>query len=101
MANNKSSWCKLVGSAYPDDKGAPKRLYRLWKCMEFLEGKISRDLVPSTEEEKVARAISLANGMLLRNKKMSLSGFAGLIKKLDAARTEDGEIQDRTGTSVL
>ena len=88
IANNKTTWRSLLRHAYPDDRGAEKRLYRLSRCMAHIQGKIDADLECSVRDESSSTDhwIRLYNNNLEGNNQLSLSGFEQMIKKDQAAR---------------
>ena len=90
IANNKTTWRSLLRHAYPDDRGAEKRLYRLSRCMAHIQGKINADLECSVHDESSSMDhwIHLYNNNLERNNKLSLSGFEQMIKKDQEARRQ-------------
>ena len=91
MANNKTTWRTLLRDAYPEDRGASKRLYRLSRCMAHLQGKINARMAGGETDELdcTDRVIRLYNNTLDTQNKLSLSGFEGLIRKQQEQRCEE------------
>ena len=89
ITNNKTTWRTLLREAYPDDRGAEKRLYRLSKCMAHLQGKIDLDVTSGRTEDEVSSSdhwIRMYNNILGTQNKLSLSGFEQLIRKQQEQR---------------